>query len=229
MRALFRSARLARRSTRQFVAAEAGFTLVETTIILTMLAVLAAAAAPVASRTIDRAKLTRARGDAVKIKNAMLTMLDELTQFNLFTTDGTNNGPTVYMLVSDGDTPLELGPDGDARWQNPVDDLTGQVDFFERHLITNNPGGDVANDYPTTGVNPWRGPYLLGPVDADPWGNRYASNVRWIKDAPKANDVVVLSAGPDERINSAWERDGLTPGDDDIVIIVLRDQNGIVP
>ena len=208
---------------------QGGFTLVETAIILTMLAVLAAAAAPAASRTLDRARLTRARGDVVKIKNAMLAMLDEMTQFNLFTTDGTNNGPPVYMLVSDGDIPRELGVDGDARWQDVVDNSTGRVDFLERHLITNNPRGNPAYGYSTTIQNPWRGPYLAGPVDPDPWGNRYASNVRWIKDVPKANDVVVLSAGPDERVNTAWEKDGITPGDDDIVIIMLRDQNGIVP
>jgi len=204
-----------------------GFSLAETTIILTMLALLSAAAAPAASRTLDRARLTRATSDAVKLKNGMLTMLDEMTQFNLFTTNGANTGPAVYMLVSDGDIPRELGPAGDARWQDPVNNST--IDFFERHLITNNPGGSSANAYPTTIQNPWRGAYLRGPVDSDPWGNRYASNVRWIKDAPKANDVVVMSAGPDEVINTAWEKNGITPGGDDIVIIVLRDQNGIVP
>lgn len=206
-----------------------GITLVETTIILTMLAVLSAAVAPVASRTLDRARLTRARADVVMLKDGMLAMLDEMSQFNLYTTDGTNNGPIVYMLVSDGDIPRELGPDGDARWQDAVDTVTGVVDFFERHLVTNNPGGNPANAYPTDIQNPWRGPYFAGPVDADPWGNRYACNTRWIKDIPKSNDVVVLSAGPDEIVNTAWEKDGITPGGDDIVVIMLRDQNGIVP
>ncbi len=208
---------------------ERGITLVETTVILTMLALLSAAAAPAASRTLDRARLTRARSDAVTLKNSMLTMLDEMTQFNLFTTDGTNNGPAVYMLVGDGDIPRELGPAGDARWQDPVNNLTGVVDFFERHLVTNNPGGNPANGYSTTIQSPWRGPYFAGPIDSDPWGNRYASNTRWIKEIPKSNDVVVLSAGPDEIINTAWEKNGLTPGGDDIVVIMLRDQNGIVP
>ncbi|MBT4821128.1 MAG: hypothetical protein HON70_35785, partial [Lentisphaerae bacterium] len=30
-------------------------------------------------------------------------------------------------------------------------------------------------------------------------------------------DVVVLSAGPDEEVDTEWAVDGLTPGDDDIL------------
>lgn len=212
---------------RAFVRAQAGISLIETTIILTVLVVLSTAVAPVASRTLDRARLTRARADAVELKTGMLAMLDEMSQYNLFTTDGTNNGPAVYMLVGDGDIPRELGPLGDARWQDAVNNLT--IDYFERHLVTNNPGGNSLNAYSTSIQNPWRGPYLAGPVDADPWGNRYACNTRWIKEIPKSNDVVVLSAGPDEIINTAWEKNGITPGGDDIVVIMLRDVNGIVP
>lgn len=213
----------------RFHRAEQGITLVETTIILIVMAVLSAAAAPVASRTLDRARLVRARADAVKIKAALIAIRDDMTQFNLFTTNGANNGPVVYMLVGDGDIPRELGTGGDARWQDPVDNVTGVVDFFERHLTTNNPGGNVLNAYPTGIQNPWRGPYLPGPIDADPWGNRYACNTRWLKDPPKANDVVIFSAGPDEIIQTAWESTITTPGGDDIVIIMLADQNRIVP
>ncbi|MEX2270376.1 MAG: hypothetical protein WD690_02825 [Vicinamibacterales bacterium] len=229
MRVLFLIGGLARHSTRRFVRAEAGITLVETTIILAVIAVLSAAAAPVASRTLDRARLVRARTDAVEIKNGLFAIRDDMTQFNLFTTNGANNGPVVYMLVGDGDIPVEVGIGGDARWQDPVDNVTGIVDFLERHLVTNNPGGNPANGYPTDIQNPWRGPYLAGPIDADPWGNRYASNTRWLKDAPKSNDVVVFSAGPDEIIQTAWESSIITPGGDDIVIIVLADNNRIVP
>jgi len=36
-------------------------------------------------------------------------------------------------------------------------------------------------------------------------------------------DTFVLSAGPDEQIDTAFERDGIVPGDDDIVVVINRD------
>jgi len=70
---------------------------------------------------------------------------------------------------------------------------------------------------------------MTAPIDPDPWGNRYAVNVGFLD--PVANsanataatingyeeDVVVLSAGPDEEVDTEWAVDGLTPGDDDIL------------
>lgn len=68
----------------------------------------------------------------------------------------------------------------------------------------------------------WRGPYLdrVGP---DPWGNRYMANVMWLT-MPQGADssgfirpVIVLSAGPDEEIDTPFEsRGGFVLGDDDI-------------
>jgi hypothetical protein len=77
----------------------------------------------------------------------------------------------------------------------------------------------------------WRGPYLTAPIDPDPWGNRYAANVIFLdpradsrNNRPDRNgftqDCVVISAGPDEEIDTAYARDGLTPGDDDIIYTV---------
>ncbi len=82
----------------------------------------------------------------------------------------------------------------------------------------------------------WRGPYITAPIDPDPWGNRYASNVKFLDpQADSANinaalgnddgngyeyDVVVLCAGPDEEVDSAIEVDGFTAGDDDMGVVV---------
>ena len=74
----------------------------------------------------------------------------------------------------------------------------------------------------------WRGPYLTPPIDPDPWGNRYAVNVMFLdpladtegEDAARngfEEDTAVLSAGPDEEVDTVWAQDGLTPGDDDII------------
>ena len=71
----------------------------------------------------------------------------------------------------------------------------------------------------------WRGAYISAPVDPDPWGNRYAVNVQWLQgtSTERKNDVIVLSTGPDEQIDTAFEADGITPGDDDIIVVVRRD------
>jgi len=156
----------------------------------------------------------------------------------------------VNLLVSDGDVP-EKGSDGSSRWTFAVN--FDEVDFFEYHLVTNRPGNHSSHSYRTPvhldkgagaydddpmfarrssgGFNSefaWRGPYITAPIDPDPWGNRYASNVMYLD--PQADtsnrspvdngfteDVVILSAGPDEEVDTRYDVDGLTPGDDDIL------------
>src|SRR5688500_13033350 len=88
---------------------ERGMSLVDAPIVLTIAALLSAAAAPVASRTIDRAKLSRASSDAKAIKAAINNFLTEFTAFTPFTSTGLIAGTTIQMLVGDGDTPRTLG------------------------------------------------------------------------------------------------------------------------
>jgi hypothetical protein len=113
----------------------------------------------------------------------------------------------------------------------------------------------------------WRGPYMTGPIDPYPWGNRYMSNVRFLDPiadsknddswdnaagadggtigqltgqgtaviigAGFTNDCIVLSAGPDEEVDTGWNLsndqhtttngqhdNNTTPGDDDIIYTV---------
>lgn len=210
---------------------ERGISLVEATIVLAAVAILAAAAAPAASRTLDRARLARAVSDAEAIKTAILGFRDDLG-FQGFSTDGAVNGPLVEMLVSDGDIPREISATGDARWDDLVQNVPASglvTDFLERHLVTNNLFGTGAA-YSTTGANQWRGAYLDAPINPDPWGNRYAVNTRFMR-APSntRNDTIVWSAGPDEVIDTAFERDGIFPGGDDIIVVVLRNRNAVVP
>lgn len=210
---------------------EAGITLIEITIVLTVLAVISAVAAPTASRTLDRARVTRALGDQAGIRTAILAFANELPGYQGFNIDGTSPSATpVNMLVSDGDTPREASATGDARWDDPVDNATGLVDFLERHLVTNNPRGNAAFAYPISGGNQWRGAYLTSPIDPDPWGNRYAVNTKYLQTPANTKmDTFVLSAGPDEQIDTAFEKDGITPGDDDLITVVRRDRNLSVP
>lgn len=211
----------------RLMASEAGVTLVEATIMLAVAAVIAAAAAPVTSRTIDSTRQSRAQTDTLAIATGINNFIAEFTAFSPFTTTGLSTGTTIGMLVGDGDIPSTLGAGGSASWMSPVNvAAVPPVDFLERHLNTNTPGGTGA--YTTAGAAPWRGAYLNGPVDPDPWGNRYAVNVLYLRTLT-TNDVVVLSSGPDEEVDTGFTVNGIVPGDDDIFAIVRRDLGKTVP
>lgn len=168
----------------------------------------------------------------------------------------------VELLISDGDVP-SLGNSvlGETYWTQTI--ASGLwVDTFSNHLIENNPGETLAKRYrnPTditvaaignidfargesSGFNAphaWRGAYLRGPVETDPWGNRYAVNVAFLDPrldaAPVAVngvitagfgtatyprlDVFAISAGPDEEIDTKSAQDGAVAGDDDFIYVV---------
>lgn len=201
-----------------------GVTLVEATVVLAVSAILVTVIAPVASRTVDSARVTRALDDVDAISTAIDNFMTDFASFTPFTITGTSGGSTVEMLVSDGDIPA-LGT-GNASWTNVVKTSGAPfVDFLERHLVTNTPGGSGVYPNSSTG---WRGAYINAPVDPDPWGNRYAVNVNYLR-TTTTNDVFVLSAGPDEEVDTAFAVNGVTPGDDDITSVVRRDVGKTVP
>jgi len=196
---------------------ERGITLFEVTLMLTATTALVAALMPTLTSTIRHAEIAVATTTMTDIQTQVLEMLNDVN-VNSFTIDGTSGGTHVEILVSDGDIPREVSGTGNAEWQRPVDNAGGLVDFLERHLVTNTPRGNVANDYPTAGGDPWRGAYLSAPIDPDPWGNRYAVNVEFLTGG--SEDVVVFSSGPDEQIDSVYSQNGLTAGDDDLIVLV---------
>ncbi|HLG53951.1 MAG TPA: hypothetical protein VI485_01385 [Vicinamibacterales bacterium] len=194
-----------------------GITLFEVALMLTATSALVAALMPTMTATIRHAEIASATSAMTDIQTQVLELLNDVN-FNSFTITGTSGGTHVEILVSDGDIPREVSGTGNAEWQRPVDNAGGLVDFLERHLVTNNPRGNAANDYPTAGGSPWRGAYMSAPIDPDPWGNRYAVNVEFLTGG--SQDVVVFSSGPDEQIDSAYSQNGLTPGDDDLMVLV---------
>jgi type II secretory pathway pseudopilin PulG len=169
----------------------------------------------------------------------------------------------IDLLVSDGDIPtLGSGVSTETFWTQAVDVVSNfTVDTLANHLGQNTPFDDTYGSFPyrtpahiavggggnnidfaraeSGGYNApyaWRGAYLSTPVRPDPWGNRYAVNVGFLKsstttaitgitagfattDYPRL-DVFVLSAGPDEEIDTRSAQDGAVPGDDDVIYIV---------
>jgi hypothetical protein len=67
-------------------------------------------------------------------------------------------------------------------------------------------------------IRGWHGPYVQAGVGPDPWGHRYAVNVKWLASA-KGSDTIVISAGPNGIIETPFQVDGVRPGGDDIVAV----------
>lgn len=197
---------------------EQGLTLMEVAIMLTSTVVVLGVLAPTVSGVVRRAETAAAASAMAKMQTQVLQMLTDLNYRN-FTIDGTKTGTQVDLLVSDGDTPLQVSVAGSATWQQPVDNTSGLTDFLERHLVMNQPRGDAANAYTTTAASYWKGAYLTAPVDPDPWGNRFGVNVRHLGNSD-SNDVVVFSAGPDEEIDTQFTANPLSAGDDDLIVLV---------
>src|SRR5688572_11779837 len=124
-----------------------GFSLIEATIVVTAVALLSAAAAPSASRAIDRARMSRAIDDMEALKTAIFSFRSDV--FDGFTENGLGSGDQVEMLVSDGDIPVDASITDDngalagtlMRWDDVVGDNDGAagltVDWFEGHLVLN--------------------------------------------------------------------------------------------
>lgn len=187
-----------------------GLSLLEVTFMMTLLAALGAAIAPTLAATVRNARTARAMLDAQTIRDAINSFKGN--GFSIFTSTGTQLALNqVEFLYSDGDIP-EAG--SSASWRNTTANSVN--DFLEEHLVVNSFNGVFA--YSTLLAPIWRGAYLNAPVNPDPWGNRYAVNVIYL--GASVNDVVVLSAGPDEAVDTADTGNPLTAVDDDIVILV---------
>src|SRR4051812_22497630 len=200
---------------RRLLRSETGMTLIESSIILAVIAVLTSIMSPEIQGYIDRARQARTREDEQTIASAIQNFVTDTGELQ-FLIDGSNGAtnqapPTsvdaqrVNLLVSDGDIPLLAAANSTSTLWTSIVNAAGTVDTLENHLVENvrNTAGAEPKDTAKRYRNPsdiavgggannidfaraesggfnapfaWRGPYLRGPVDNDPWGNRYAVN-----------------------------------------------------
>ena len=184
-----------------------GFSLAEVTIMLMTMSVLTAVMSPAIGDYVNDARHLKAADDVRVLA----------VSFSRFLFDARMAGPSdrtwqrYEVLVGEGLAP-ELGEGGDAAWVRDIDQSA--VGRLDDHLITNTAGYKTAADNPAAmWVRGWRGPYLASGITPDPWGYRYAINVGgW---STRGAHVVVLSAGPNGRIETPFLRGGpITRGDD---------------
>lgn len=187
-----------------------GFTLLEIIVVLAVLGALAAMLSPAVFRYIEDANRARAQNDVRQIANAVQRFYADTARWPLYK-DG--NG-ALAVGVSDADyltsestcdpndadlatCDTEL-PTAGAGWT-----FTDKADSLERQLIENNDLGGMNDEpYVTTGAKAWRGPYVDGIPDVDPWGRSYLVNIGGVT---SGNNYVVMaiSAGPDGIIQTA--------------------------
>ncbi len=234
---------------------ERGMSLLEATIVLMVMSILAAIIAPPVGSYVRSTQHAAASRDVENIGAALGRMLDDLGESAVLR-DGNGAsaalapsraaGNRVHLLVTQGDTPTVAAPAvragvGVTDWNHPVDNAA--VQLLDSYLVANTPSGLAANGYrtastmsTTTEFDPdggamfnaehaWRGAYLPGPLGPDPWGYRYAVNVEFLGrptgagPAGQVNDVFVLSAGADGRIETRFDVDGVTSSNDVIYLV----------
>jgi type II secretory pathway pseudopilin PulG len=208
-----------------------GMSLVEATIIVTVLAALTAAIAPSIGTYREDARQTVAKQEVETIGAAIMQMLRDTGSRCLRlvgTTDCTVTN-RVDLLVTSGPDPVNVSatlapdvtlPDSEAATNSPVNWLPSasapnQQDLLEDQLIEN----DNAVPYPVAGFASgggprmklgWRGAYLNGPITADPWNVRYQVNTLFLTVGTNAFDT---AGSPDQLQEglreTAWNRDVL--------------------
>ena len=188
---------------------QGGLTLIEIIVVLAALAILAALLIPTVLSLPEQAEEARAGNDARAIGEAIYNLQRNLAKWPVYASSvgGLTNpaNATLQRLISAGNAPGISGAPGTADWI-----IAANTDALDDHLATNRLSD--ASQYPGTGEFAWRGPYLAE-APADPWGNRFIVNVRWLQPGASPNVVWVLSAGPNKIIETTFAQPTLA-GDD---------------
>ena len=178
-----------------------GFTLLEITIVLAVIAILGLILAPSIVSFLSQSRLARAENDVRTLAHAV----EEFVRDNGFHPQWADGSRTekIQLLISDG--ALGEAQPGAEPW---LTTQANSIDLISNQLVNNRPSFG-ATGYPLktalSGVG-WNGPYLSSHPESDPWGNRYVINVEHLSaglGAVEADGVQekravwALSAGPD--------------------------------
>ena len=212
-----------------------GFTLIEIVIAVAIVAVFAAAISPMVFRHLEDAKVSKAQNETETIASAILSYYKDVGKWPVTSANGPS-GNGISRVVSSTKVATGAGTDaasGATNWG-----AYGTAKDLGDYLYYNNPDDDSSatgsgadqngQDWPTTGPNAWRGPYLDSYEILDPWGNAYVVNSRYFPGGNYTGSVrhrvFVLSAGS----NGVWETgfaDAATEeiqGDDIGTVVTIR-------
>jgi type II secretory pathway pseudopilin PulG len=213
-----------------------GITILETTVILSVLFILAGVMSPIVSESVNTARAVKAKNDASMIAMGLINFQKDLgaDAVNVGGADGATRTPRFPgLLASQGAAPATEDTDQEAasahaspqaerrRW---IETSAGSLDDV---LMTNRRGYRYRRPGEYGG---WNGPYISGEIKGDPWGNQYLVNSQWLDGGNSTADaagrprraVFVMSAGANGVIDTPFEQtvvDARAYGDDIVVRI----------
>jgi type II secretory pathway pseudopilin PulG len=196
---------------RKNLSSHAGFTMAEMTIILTTISILGAAAAPVMGDFVNDARLARAQQDTRAIASAVSRMTADVMGHH-----AQNGGWATFALLVGPGAAQDVATGAGQEWAVGVG--ASQAGALEDQLMLNSPGYPTHAWSQVNWIRGWHGPYLDAGVGADPWGHRYAVNVKFLKGG--AFDTFVVSAGPNGIVETPFQADGTVAHGDDIIVVL---------
>jgi general secretion pathway protein G len=189
---------------------QAGVTLIEMLVVITIIGIISAVMVPLVTKYIDDARVARAQADCASMRNAVLGFYKDNGRWP--DTSGATAAmvSNLYTLYGNG-----------ARANGGAATSWGDTTVSKRisdHMVRNLPG---ANIYPTVGDLAWKGPYL-SEDKVDPWGRAYEINIRasYTNTGLEKSAVYCLSAGPNMTFETTFLQAASTAvvGGDDIAI-----------
>lgn len=194
---------------------ERGITIIETTVILSVLFILAGVMSPIVGESVTTARAVKAKSDASMIATALINLQkdlggDALAMGGAAIASAAMRLPEV--LVSNGNAPetddresasdpaldgpqailLARAGRGHGEENGPRPPREGRRRWREAnrgalddHLRTNRRGYRLRQPGEYGG---WNGPYLSAELKGDPWGNHYAINSIWLDGGSSAAD-----------------------------------------
>ena len=232
-----------------------GVSLVEATIVLMVMAVLTAIVAPSAGSYIEGAKNAKAKADVETIGAAIDQVLRS-TALPCLSLNGSSCASAatgvVELLVSGSGVgsneatvssavftaPASAASSVSLNWGGGTNEIPdARRDEMDHQFITNTPGYTAVSFTSGGGPRPglgWRGPYMTGPMDVDPWGYAYQASTVFLGVASNSaagtgegqvrggwtSDVVVISAGSNGVIQTAFGSVATTGVGDDVLYVV---------
>lgn len=223
-------------------------TIIETTVILSVLFILAGVMSPIVSESITTARAVKAKSDASMIAMGLVNFQKDLGADALSMGGAATTAQTLHLadvLATAGSQPsvedAEEGMSGAALslFARPDEGkgkdagkgaqrrkwLETATEMLDDHLVSNRRGYRFRNPGEYGG---WNGPYLSAELKGDPWGNQYLINAAFLGGAGSATDrhgnrrkaVFVVSAGSNGVIETPFEQSitDARPYGDDIVV-----------
>lgn len=227
-----------------------GFTFIELTIVLAVVATLIAVIAPSIGDYLNKSKIVRAEADLKTIGLTIARMSADLGQPCL-KRDATllcTKANRVDLLESEGPSISVSDVSGVDFASNEVNGSSINWDYdggtnasMKDQFVLNTPLYLTPREniliHPGPHVSGWRGAYVSNPVGPDPWGKKYLVNSVFLSVAIDAAggtaegqksggwsyDVFAISAGPNSLYETVFAQKGAVASGDDIIHVITGD------